>query len=682
MSYLAHKSNNSIQAAPPPAASPVAGSAKLWIFLAAFAVLATSFSTVAVSQPATGQSSAQIEALDPDLCATTYRANDNHGGNTEADCRTIVAWRNQVVSNPNSVIGANHPLAQWGSGNQTAINTWSGLGLYTEDSQDGRVITKIELPEKNMAGPLPGKLPFMRFINLQRNLLSGGLPNWIYGASDLRYLNLGTNRLSGTITGSAFSQQLLWAVLLENNLFSGSVPNFNFDNLPALIDLRLSNNKFEGPFPASYSGLADGRGVDRLQFHDNKITGDLPVWVLNLTFANEPTWGGVRGWHIVSFFNNRLCLPSNFQAPEYEKLDGQDPGPPVSLQIMPQICPKDPTPVKNTVNVVENLQFEPVDANGNPTSENPVGLKVAWSKPRAIGTAQQYTVRLRLFAAPNNIVDGRVPRYLYCLPEHIRIPTPTQTSPGNFEVTITRSHCDSIPSQHDSPLTLFDPKKYVAYVSTGAWSRKGTTWTNLAEASPLSDTWSIYIADDAQKTYGDVISVLGSRDVWLWDAANQIWQKIDTGQPSLDSYYSLSLEPGSSLSVESRVPISWLPLAGLSTADADTPVQFQNGWNVISAGGSVTRGANEEGAFFIDDSLIDCSSANGAIAILRNVAGTQRFDIELPCHPGREALMTRGQAFRTIGEINELDTLFIYFRSVLPVTVRWDADNSRYAPAS
>ena len=190
------------------------------------------------------------------------------------------------------------------------------------------------------------------------------------------------------------------------------------------------------------------------------------------------------------------------------------------------------------------------------------------------------------------------------------------------------------------------------------------------------------MADDAQKTYKNVAGVLGldyQRNIWRWDAVNQIWQLRN--QDQLD-FASLNLEQGSALAIEQRVPVSWLPLAGLSTADADTPVVLQNGWNVISAGGSEAREANEDGAFFIDDSLIDCNSAQGAIAILRNVPGTQRFEIELPCHPSNERAFTRGQAFRTIGEIEELDTLFIYFRSVLPVTISWDENNDRYAPAN
>ena len=644
---------------------------KLASLLAALTVAAAGLAAIAASQPAT----AQVTALDPDLCATTYQATGHHGPLTEADCRTMVAWRNTVMSNPDSIIPADHQMALWGSENYREFNRWPGLGVFIVDGQ--RVLHSLKLPGekgKRLAGPLPGRLPHIRFINLPKNYLTGGLPAWIYGASDLTYLALGTNRLSGTVTGSAFRTPALWGLLLENNQFSGSVPNFNFDALPELVDLRISNNNFSGPFPAGYSGLADGRGVHRLQFHTNKITGDLPGWVSNLKFRNTVIWGGVNGRHYIDFTNNNLCIPNDFSVPTYKKLDGGDA--PVDAEFYPNSCPTG-QPITAT-DKIQNLQFQTVDASGNPTSDNPVGLKVTWSRASTATGSKDYSVGLRLVLDRENIYETRDYRYDHCLAEHITPPSIQETSPNNFEVTITRSHC-SITEQR----TLFDPRNYLPSVSVGgAASQTGDTRSSGEERVGASSVWSVYIADDARKTYRDVIAVMNTRDIWRWDAANQIWQAINAGQPNLDSFNSLNLDPGSSLAIETRVPNIWLPKAGLSTADADTPVQLQNGWNVISAGGSATRGGNDNGAFFIDDSLIDCSSTNGAIAIMRHVAGTQRFDVELPCHPGREASMTRGQAFRTIGEINELDTLFIYFRSALPVKVSWDADNSRYAPTS
>ena len=657
MSYQQHPSH---QQHPPPAASRLA---KLWSSLAALAVVAASLAAIAVSQPAT----AQLQPLDPDLCATTYRATHAHGSRTEADCRTVVAWRNAVVSNSSSIIRPDLHIGSWGTGAQTAFNTWEKLGVYVVDGQ--RVVTSLEIPDANLEGPLPGSLPYIRRLTLDNNLLTGGLPTWIYGASDLTWLDLRNNRLSGTVTGSAFNTPKLRHLLLQHNLFSGQVPDFNFGNLPELVDLRLTNNGFSGPFPASWNTLAtDGRGWLRLQVAENDITGDLPSWVSNLKFANSmtPSWIGVgpsRDYY-VDFRDNRLCLPSGFTLLTYKKLDDTNAN--VQAYFGDNNCPTQSASDSPLPPPADNVQFETVDANGNPTSTNPVGLKVTWEKPSDISGAARYKINLHLTVpGQDNTLQGGVD-YRYCLAENFRIPIQGPTSQQQNEFTITSAHnCSN-----------FDPTKYTVSVVTATSSGDTVSQGN----SPITSDWSVYMADDAQKTYKDVAGVLGldyQRNIWRWDAVNQIWQQRSQLQ---QDFASLNLEPGSALAMEKRVLPSWLPLAGLSTADADTPVQLQNGWNVISTGGDAERG-NEDGAFFIDDALIDCNSAQGAIAILRNVPGTQRFDIELPCHPSNERAFTRGQAYRTIEEIEELDTLFIYFRSVLPVTISWDEDNEKYAPA-
>ena len=631
--------------------------AKLWVSLSALAVVAASLAAIAVSQPAT----AQISPLDPDLCATTYKAHSHHGDRSEADCRTIVAWRNAVVSNSNSVIGSNHALRLWGTGAQTAFSKWSGLGVYVDDGQ--RVITQMRFSSSGLAGPLPGRLPKMQWMTLDTNRLTGGLPAWIYTASELKWLDLRHNRLSGTITGSAFNTPKLVNLLLLQNRFSGPVPNFNFTRLPKLTDLRLSSNNFTGTIPAGWSVLLE-RGMQRLQVAQNSISGNLPNWVSNLKFANSftPSYIGVgpNNDYYIDFRYNRLCLPSSFTLPTYRKLNGRYAN--VQAYFGNNQCPGGQTPAALDPPRAENVGFQTVDASGNPTSSNPVGLKVTWRRPSDVDGPLSYTVALQIdVPAHSNFFPG-TNRYRYCLGEDFDIDPVGPNSLEQHEVTITGDQCNRAEAG-------FDPTRYTAFVS-------------IETPSAFPNDWSVYIADDAQITYRDVAYVLGLDDqksIYHWDAVNQIWQQRS---PLQQDFTLLNLEPGLALAIEKRAPVEWLPLAGLSTADADTPVQLQNGWNVISAGGSAERGDDEDGAFFIADTLVDCSSTQGVITILRNIPGTQRFDIELPCHPSRETSIIQSQAYSAIEEIEELDTLFIYFRSVLPVTINWDEDNEKYAPAN
>ena len=643
--------------------------AKLWSsLLAASAVIAVSFVAVATSQQAAGQ----IAALDPALCATTYKPTTDAGDGTEADCRTLVAWRNQAVSNPGSMIGPNHALARWGTGATTTFNEWPSIEVHRVQGE--LRVTKMKMRSHGLAGPLPGNLPKIQEMRFNKNFLTGGLPSWIYSAQDLTILDLRSNRFSGTVIGSAFNTTKLWSLSLQHNLFSGPVPNFNFANLSKLVDLRLSNNDFSGSFPASWDHLDDTRGWQRLQVASNNITGTLPSSVLSLTFANAPTGGigvGANRDFYVDFRNNSLCMPADFALPDYRKLDNT----PANVQVYfgDNNCPTQSISDSLLPPPAENVRFSYVDASGNPTSTNPTGLKVTWGKPSSYSASDivTYQVKLSLDVPAQDNFLGQENREsgLYCLSEHLTIPKVTNAQSQNeMTITSTSSRCPN-----------FDPEKYSPFVVTTITNANGLTFEGN---SPIRRDWSVYIADDPQKTYKDVAGVLGldyQRNIWRWDAVNQAWQQRSQ---LLQDFSSLRLEPGSALAVEKRVLPSWLTKAGLSSADADTPVELQNGWNVISAGGSAAREAYEDGAYFIGENLIDCDSNQGVIAILRHVAGTQRFDIELPCHPSRESAITRGQAFRTISEIEELDTLFVYFRSALPVTVNWDKDNERYAPAS
>ena len=185
--------------------------------------------------------SAQIADLDPDLCATTYKPTANAGTKTEADCRTIVAWRNTVVNHPDSVIGADHPMALWGTGAQTKFNTWAGLKVEIVNGE--RVLTTIDMSRRSLGGPLPGSLPYVTEIYLWTNFLSGELPAWIYSSSTLQILSLGDNRLSGEV--SAFTAPNLGILNLYTNRFSGSLPAFDLPNMPTLRVVSFDHNFFQ-----------------------------------------------------------------------------------------------------------------------------------------------------------------------------------------------------------------------------------------------------------------------------------------------------------------------------------------------------------------------------------------------------------------------------------------------------
>ncbi len=668
------------------------GLSRLIVATVALATVAAALVGVS-SQVAT----AQIADLDADLCATTYKPSADAGSRTEADCRTIVAWRNSVVSNTNSVIGSTHEMALWGAGSQEKFNTWGGLTV--SDINGELVITGVDLRNKGLAGSLPGELPDLKVLRLRSNFLTGELPAWVYTSTSLEILELAYNRFSGAIAGERFNAPELAHLILGANRFSGALPNFDLTKLPKLRNLVLSRNLLSGSIPAGWSGFADGRGMQRLDIAYNNISGNLPAWISNLKFADfpAPSWTAFRPsyWHYtINWQNNRICVPASLVIPEYRKLNGTVGQ--VVMYLEPQRCPDSRAGI---IKPVENLQTEvvdvQVDANGRPATDQYAGemvatvkgLRVTWDRPADFLPEQSSNVKWlysvwSYLSVPTS--DNEVPQqdgstfYRYCPPNLLRAGTPFLTTETTFEVIIIRNNCSIT-----DPNTLYDPTKYTVDIATTfalrvPWSPSVPIIYNAVVytgAVGVQGPWGIYMADDDQKTYRDVANVArlaNNLNIWVWDAANQIW--IERDQLDQD-FSSLNLDPGTALAFQRRVPLSWLAEAGLSTADEDTPVQLENGWNIISAGGDATRPSGNTGAFFIDETtLIDCGSSQGVIAIMRYSARSESFDAELPCHPSVEASLTSNPNIGTIEEIEEADTLFMYFRSVLPVTIQWDTD--------
>ena len=554
-----------------------------------------------------------LSGLNSDLCSTYYRSGGYFPYFASAlqrqsrlvdDCRTMVAWRNAVVNHPDSLIDATNPITQWGQGDELKFTDWTGLRFRWVNSRY-RVVENINLTFRGLAGPLPGPLPYLEGLFLRDNSLSGEIPSWIYTSEHLKHIRIENNRLSGEV--GAFSAPNLQYMFLNGNYFSGSLPTFNFARMSNLETIVLSDNSFSGPIPASWSAMADYNVRDgRLIYLDitnNQVSGTLPSWVSNIRF--KESLSDSVGWrpqdypYAVRMANNKLCIPENFEIPRYKKGRLEPPRwigvqryADAWLELEPQQCATS----KTLISRAQNIHFEPVDAAGQPTTTNPVGLKVTWNKPSTMTGAVTYWVQLFLTADQGN--PRGTQRYNTYCPGSVTNAIVGPDAAANLERTVTRSDC-SVTDQR----TIFDPTKYTVDVSV-LLKNQQTTYVGPAT---FSNAWSVFTADNPQKTFQDVANIIRlpfQRSIWIWDATNQIWFERSQDQPN---FATLNLQPGDSLAFQRTVPVSWLTPAGLSTADEDTPVQLQNGWNIISAGAVAARPQNNNGAYFIDSSLVVCA---------------------------------------------------------------------------
>ena len=94
-----------------------------------------------------------------------------------SDCRTLVAIQNHWATPENRNVPLDHPLRTWGTSSQ-GINTWQGVTVGTH-AGEGAIIG-LHLSGLGIRGTIPpalGNLGGLRLLSLQRNYLTGAMPD-------------------------------------------------------------------------------------------------------------------------------------------------------------------------------------------------------------------------------------------------------------------------------------------------------------------------------------------------------------------------------------------------------------------------------------------------------------------------------------------------------------------------
>lgn len=128
----------------------------------------------------------------------------------------------------------------------------------------------------NLVGSIPdifGSFPNLIDLRLSYNNLTGTLPP-SFGGSQIRnlWLNNQAVGLSGTVDVLGNMTQL-YQVWLQNNLFSGPIPDLS--QCQSLFDLQLRDNEFTGVVPSSLAALTTLKNVT---LSNNQLQGPAPVF--------------------------------------------------------------------------------------------------------------------------------------------------------------------------------------------------------------------------------------------------------------------------------------------------------------------------------------------------------------------------------------------------------------------
>lgn len=151
------------------------------------------------------------------------------------------------------LLGNSGALAGWVAGGSPcpSVRRRKWTGVICSNDTEGRV-TGLQLENMGLMGLIDVDallgLDKLRTLSVSGNIFGGPMPN-ISKLGALRAVYLSRNNFSGVIPSNAFDH--MWSlkkVVLSSNQFTGPIPA-SLVRVPKLVELWLDNNRFTGELP-------------------------------------------------------------------------------------------------------------------------------------------------------------------------------------------------------------------------------------------------------------------------------------------------------------------------------------------------------------------------------------------------------------------------------------------------
>ncbi|PPS10245.1 hypothetical protein GOBAR_AA10392 [Gossypium barbadense] len=159
--------------------------------------------------------------------------------------------------------------------------TGSLFELVCHSLSRGRI--EVLFIDKNLlTGEIPdcwNHLESLKILNLGNNNLTGKIPPSL-GRTGLHWLNLRNNSMFGELPSTLQNLTNLCILDLSENHFSGNIPAWIDDKLSSLTVLSLRSNNFDGYIPHK---ICDLQYLQNLDLSHNNILGAIPNCLSNLS---------------------------------------------------------------------------------------------------------------------------------------------------------------------------------------------------------------------------------------------------------------------------------------------------------------------------------------------------------------------------------------------------------------
>ncbi|XP_071716883.1 pollen receptor-like kinase 3 [Rutidosis leptorrhynchoides] len=183
------------------------------------------------------------------------------------------------------------PLDSWKFGTIPCDDVIRWVGLICNNG----LVTNLHLQSMSLSGNLDmnalSQMAGLRILSLENNSFSGPIPEFNKLGS-LKGLYLSLNQFSGKIPSDYFnSMTSLKKIWLDGNRFMGKIPD-SIADLPNLVELHLDHNQFSGTIPAIRQ-----RSLNSVNFSYNNLTGEVPPGLAKFdanSFEGNPGLCGAR----------------------------------------------------------------------------------------------------------------------------------------------------------------------------------------------------------------------------------------------------------------------------------------------------------------------------------------------------------------------------------------------------